>query len=116
MKKKQASQVLRPVPQADQPATKTQIAVIDPDNVQETLTIGPYNATITSNMVTLTFTHTRLDIANLMKEAPALVPVNVVRARLVMPIGSVRNLIATLGEIVKRADAENNSTQSKSAH
>jgi len=79
-----------------QPKRQTHPSVIDPDNIPETFAIGPLNIQVTGPVATLTFTHARNDIHDLMtgKQPPAMKAV--VRARIVMPtetLGALRDMI-----------------------
>jgi hypothetical protein len=71
----------------DQPKQPT---VTDPDNVPEMLCDGQLNVAVTGPYATLTFTHTRPDVAVMFRDG-LIDPKSIVRARIVT---SMNNLVA----------------------
>lgn len=90
--------------------------VIDPNNVPEILAVGPYNCSCAGGLTTLTFTHVQLDAAALFQSTPAMEQVAVVRARIVLPTESLRNLRDSLNQLIAGADAQNSPGYSESAN
>ena len=82
------------------------IPIVDPDRIPETIVAGPFNCTITHSIATLTFTHLRPNVIDLMATVAEIKPEAVVRARLVMPLESLQELRNSLDHIIEGAKAE----------
>lgn len=82
------------------------IPIVDPDRIPETIVAGPFNCTITHSIATLTFTHLRPNVVDLMATVAEIKPEAVVRARLVMPLESLYELRNSLDHIIQGAKAE----------
>ena len=75
--------------------------VIDPDHVQETPCLGPFNVSVTGPLALLTFTHERPDASAMFSDG-TVVAVQVVRARIILPTESLQSLRDALIQILDK--------------
>jgi hypothetical protein len=76
-------------------------AVRDPDSVPETLCEGPVNIHLIGQLATITFTHLRPNPLSLFAATSAVVPEQIVRARVTMSLPNVVALRDLLNRVVK---------------
>jgi hypothetical protein len=77
--------------------------VIDPDSIPEIICDGQFNVSTSGDLATLTFTHARPD-ASAMFGAGTVNPSAVVRARIVITLGSLAALRDLLNRVIQAPD------------
>jgi hypothetical protein len=77
------------------------VPTLDPDNVPELLCEGPANIHWLGQLVTMTFTHVRPDATRLFGAQSAVIPEQVVRARVTMSLPNIIGLRELLDRVVK---------------
>ncbi|KRE15668.1 hypothetical protein ASE66_12545 [Bosea sp. Root483D1] len=93
------------------------IRVVDPDNIPETVVAGPFNCSVTGEFATLTFTHGRPVAEKMLSGSTAQLSIEaVVRARLVMPVEGLRNLLDSLDQLLMARLMEDASPGAKGGH
>ena len=81
----------------------SQLTIIDPDNVPETLCDGVFNLHLQSGFAHLTFTHARPDVGPLFEGTIA--HHSIVRARIVTPLPNLIALKELLDRVLIDTDA-----------
>ncbi|KRE11734.1 hypothetical protein ASE66_24830 [Bosea sp. Root483D1] len=93
------------------------VHTIDPDNVPETLVVGPFSCTVTGHFATLTFTHERPVADKLLAGPSAELSLQaVVRARLIMPVEGLKSLRDSIDQLLRGREAANQDSDSARGH